>query len=147
MQIELTEEQYKEMAELVVLGYWVRGHVAEIRDEQDKGRWKNAQNRILFAAMNNDIGGVAELFHGYIMPADELSSRVEEMMEEYDDDEFWHELEVRLGQRDFYRDVSTEELKKINEDNGWLPDKVHDYYRKYEEEFDKYDIDRLEIKK
>ena len=147
MHIELTEEQYRDLVELVVLGNYVRGGVADIRGESGDNRWEKIEQCVLFAAINDDITGVAEMFHGQIVPTDELDGKVEEMMEEYDNDEFWHELEVRLGQRDFYREIIKDDLKYIEEHHGVLPERINSYYQKYEDEFDEHDIDRLEIKK
>lgn len=146
MQIELTNEQYKELATLVCLGSWVRDDVAGIDGEQNTP-WENIQKRILFAAINENIPGLAEIFEGQIVPADELSEECEEIMEEFNEFQFFHELTLRLGQRDFYREASKEDIKYIEDHHGLMPEKVHRYYRKYDEEFEKNDIDRLEIKK
>lgn len=146
MQIELTNEQYKDLAVLVALGTWVREGIEDM-DGAPPSRWANLEKRILFVAINENIPNVAEVFEGQIVPADELSHECEEIMEEYNDLQFFHELTLRLGQRDFYREASKEDIKYIEDHHGLMPEKIHTYYRKYDDEFEENDIDRLEIKK
>lgn len=146
MQIELTNEQYKDLTLLVCLGSWVREGVEDM-DGAPPSRWANLEKRILFAGINENIPNVAEIFEGQIVPADELSKECEEIIEEYNEFQFFHELTIRLGQRDFNREAAKEDLKYIDDHHGMLPEKIHKYYRKYDEEFEKNDIDRLEIKK
>lgn len=146
MQIELTNEQYKDLALLVCLGNWVREGIEDM-DGAPPSRWANLEKRILFAAINENIPNISEIFEGQIVPTDELNHECEEIMEEYNEFQFFHELTLRLGQRDFYRAASKEDIKYIEDHHGLMPEKIHKYYRKYDEEFEENDIDRLEIKK
>ncbi len=41
--------------------------------------------------------------------------------------------------------MSEKERKDIERNNGWLPERIHELYTKYEEEFEKHGIDRIEI--
>lgn len=145
MEIELTKEQYKELLLLVLLGSWVRGGVADMRGEHGK-EMDELEEYLLREAKNFDLTDLAEPFEGHTVPSDRLSEEYEEIMEEYNDDEFWSQLSTRLGQRDFERTMSKEEEQHIKDNNGWFPERIHEIYEKYDEEFEKHGIDRLEIK-
>ena len=145
MKIELSNEQYRDLVMLVCLGDWVRGDVADQRGE-NSDRWKKIKERVLFAAINENIPGIAELFHGTIMTTDNLSHEYEEMLDEYNNEIFWHELSLRLGQRDYEREATKEDIGYTESHYGMLPEKVHKYYKKYDDEFEDNGIERLEIK-
>jgi len=78
--------------------------------------------------------------------SDEFAEKIEEMMEEYDEDEFWSELSSRLGRRDYFKTITPEEKEKIEKDQ-WLTRRVDELYSAYDEEFEKHGIDRLEVVK
>ena len=145
MKIEISNEQYRDLVMLVCLGEWVRGDVADWRGENGE-RWEKIRERILFAAINENIPGIAELFQGAILPTDNLSLEYEKMLDEYNDEIFWHELSLRLGQRDYERNATDADKKYTEDHYGMLPEKVHKYYKKYDDEFEEYGVERLDIK-
>ena len=145
MNIELTKKQYKELLLLVLLGSWVRGGVADLRGEYSK-EMDELEEYLLGGAKNFDLGDLAEHFEGHIGASDKLSKEYEEVMEEYNDDEFWSQLSRRLGQRDFKRTVTKEEERHMKDNDGWFPERIHKIYEEYDKEFEEHSIDRLEIK-
>ena len=98
-----------------------------------------------FNEETENING-SSLFYG-ILINEELSNEIDEIMDEHNESEFWHLLMVRLGQRDFREEAIDKDIKFIEKNHGMLPEKVHKYYKKYGDEFEKYDIDRLKIVK
>ena len=80
------------------------------------------------------------------MPSDTLSHEYEEILDEYNDEQFWHELSLRLGQRDYEREATKEDAEYTEAHYGMLPEKVHKYYKKYDDEFEEYGIERLEVR-
>lgn len=145
MQIEFTQKQFKEMLLAAMFYSWIRGGLADGKGEDFK-QYEELESYLLQIAKRENMTELFENFKDELIPSDELSEEEEEIMDEYDDDVFWHELTMRLGKRDFYRDMTDEEKKEAKE-NGWLPDRVHEFYDKYEKEFDKYGIGRLEVKR
>ena len=143
MQLNLTKEQLKEMILAAMFYSWVRGGLADGRGE-DFEQYHKLEEHLLSVAKVNGFNDLAENFRGSLLPSDEMSEQVEEIMSDYDDDTFWHELTMRLGKRDFWRTVSPGEEKEA-EERGWLPERIHEIYKKYEDEFDEYDIGRLKI--
>ncbi|MGB8816016.1 MAG: hypothetical protein WCC74_02155 [Minisyncoccia bacterium] len=144
MKIEVSKEQLKEMILSAMFYSWVRGGLADQKGE-DFNQYEKLENFLLKIADENGFSDLAEKFHNTLVPTDELSELLENTMEEHDEDVFWHELTTALGKRDFYRTVTKEEKKEMEEKN-WLPDRIHTIYKKYEEEFEKHGIDRLDIK-
>ena len=91
-------------------------------------------------------GDLIENFHGKTLLEDEVCKKINEIIEDYNDYIFWNELEVRTGKRDFERTITEEEKKYIKKNNDWLPERINELYDKYRDEFEKYGINRLEIK-
>jgi hypothetical protein len=123
---------------------WIRGGLADNKG-QDPSQYETLQNYLLEIAEDNGYNNLTEYFHGHLLPNDELCKLEEEIMAEYDDDAFWHELITLLGQRDFWRTVTPAEEKEIKKQNC-LPERVQDFYDKYEKEFEEHGIEKLEIK-
>ncbi|MCX6375912.1 MAG: hypothetical protein NTU88_07780, partial [Armatimonadetes bacterium] len=145
MQLDLTKEQFRELLKAVIAGVYVREAVAEERDTPGWREIRDIESYLLTVAGDSDSADMAESFHGVWVPADELSDEVDEELEEYGDQEFWHGLEMALGQRDFRRTVTKEEKKFIADNDGLFPERMHVLYKKYSKEFEKHGIDRLEI--
>lgn len=145
MQLELSKEQFKEMLLAAMFYSWVCGGLADSKGE-DFQKYEKLEEYLLKVAKENNFNDLVEEFEGHLVPDDNLSELVEETISEYDEDTFWFELVNRLGKRDFSRTITSEEKKEL-EKTDWLPDRIHDIYKKYEEEFDENGIERLEIKK
>lgn len=145
MKIEFTKGQYEELMLLISLGSWVRGAVADI-DGEYNSKMDDLENYLAEQAKENGLDHLIEDFEGHVILGDSISEKIEEMMGDYDDDVFWDELETRLGKRDFYRTITDEEKKEI-EKQEWLPERIHEIYGKYQKEFEKNGIERLEIEK
>lgn len=144
IQVEITKDQLKEMILSAMFYSWICGGLADGKGE-DFSQYEKIEKFLLKIAHENGLSDLAEEFHDTLVPSDELLELMEDTMEEHDEDVFWYELNTALGKRDFYRTI-TEEEKKQMEKEKWLPERVHTLYEKYEDEFEKHGIDRLEIK-
>ena len=122
---------------------FIRGGLADDKGEDFK-KYEELENYLLKVAEENDFNDLIEKFHGQLIPADELSELEEEIMSEYDDDALWSELITRLGRRDFFRTVTPAEDKEMKK-RDWLPDRAQEFFDKYDKEFEKYGVERLEI--
>ena len=141
--MKLNKVELKELILTLMVGSSVRSAVAELDGED----WEKIEDQYLpFLELARNLGysDLIENFKGSLIPSNKLCKKEEEILSEFTDDEFWNDLEIRLGQRDFTESLTKEELEKIGK-NFWLPDKVHGYYKKYEKEFEKYGIQRLRI--
>ena len=141
--MKLNKEELKELILTLMVGSSVRSAVAELDGED----WEKIEDQVRpFLELAKKLGysDLVEDFKGSLLPSNKLCKEEEDIISIYTDDEFWNDLEIRLGQRDFTEGLTKEELQKMSK-NFWLPDKIHQYYRKYEKEFEKYGIQRLRI--
>lgn len=145
MKLELTDEQFKELIFLAMVGEGVRGGVLDGRGEYDPAKHNALMEYLFQKAHEAGRTDIAEVFHGHVVPSDAFADAEEELMEEYNDDHFWFELTNRLGQRDFEKNMTDDERRE-SEEQGWLPERVREFYERYEREFEEYGVERLEIK-
>jgi len=146
MKIDLTEKQFKELLLLVSIGTYIKGAIEDMKGKYyDEAR---VMGYLLGYAKEFGLEDMAEIFEGKLIQSDKFSEKVDKMMDEYDEDEFWHRLVMYLGKRDFFRETTKEELAEIKKDEfGWLPKKIQEYYARYEKEFEGHGVERLGIKK
>lgn len=67
-----------------------------------------------------------------------------EILARYEDDTFWHEFIHRLGERDFERRATDEELSALNA-GGPYPERVAWHYDVWKRETGEHGIERIEI--
>jgi len=145
MELKLNNEQFRELLIDVVIGTYIREAVLDARGEdfEDVGK---LQEYLLFVAKDFNAEDMVENFKGSLIPSEKVCEEYHDKnIEEYNDNEFWHRLETDLGKRDFLKTLTDEERKKIEKD-GWLPDRVNEFYDRYAKEFEKHGIERLYIK-
>ena len=148
MKIDLTKEQYENLVKIVYLGNWV---VNAIRTgaEGDERIEKYEDTEQYIFSFYKDFG--LEKYIEYdkefkeFFPTSELedNSDTRGYLEDYDNEAFWDELGDRLGDRDFFRKYTEEEIKAMDQKERFLTNQKS--IIKYEEEFEKYGIDRLEL--
>jgi len=151
MQIELSKEQYRNLLEMSHIANSVLGILGDVLPEETNFKKKSDEMTELedyFISYAKDFGceDMTEEFHEKTLLKEDVYEKIQEIMDEYDDYIFWNELEVRMGKRDFERTITEEDKKYIKENKGWLPERIHEIYDKYAEEFENHGIDCLEIK-
>jgi len=145
MHLELNEQQYRELALLVSIGSYIRGGVDDMEGAYTR-ETDALQEYILSHAKDFNAEDLIERFEKYVVPSSALIARYHDhYIEEHDEDHFWYMLEMTLGQRDFAYHASEEEKEKIRINDGWMGDIIEPYYKRYEEEFETYGIERLRI--
>ena len=149
MKINFTKKQYEDLIYALEAGFHVYGILG---DAVSRENYKERSNRIeelneYFFSFAEKFGmeDLVEEFRGKIIPKDEFSEKLFEIMDEYNNETFWHELETRFGQREFDRTKTEEEMREIRENNGIYPDRIHDLYKGWGKEFEKHGIERLEV--
>ncbi len=147
MEIKLTKEQYKMLMKMVMVGNDIYGILGDEISED----YKNESNKIdefrgyiLGRAKDFGCGHLTEEYMGKIIPSDDFSEEMQMVTDDYDDETFWHELETRLGKRDFEFAMTDEERAKA-EKTGILPSRVFDFYEKWRKEFEENGVERLGI--
>lgn len=145
MNLNLTEAQFAELLELVHIGAYVRNAVREQEDDYNPTRDEALEDFLYKVALEHKIPGIElDKEIGYIGPTNQKEEQLHAIIEQYDEDQFWFELGRLLGQRDLRRTLTANEEGE-SEQSGWLPERVHELYEKYDEEFERYGIERLEV--
>ncbi len=149
MEIDLTKEQYQNLLDACAIAdnvYGILGDTWPDTYKRQSERIEKVREYLLLHAEDFGCKDLAETFKGKLIPSDAYSAVMDVIMEDYDDETFWHELETRLGKRDFENTMTDAEREEV-EKKGWLPDRIHGIYEKWVEEFVKYGVDRLVINK
>ncbi len=148
MKINLSKKQFETLIKVVEAGSSVYGILGDSVSEEYKKESNDIEElRKYLIGFANGYGfeDMTEIFMGKLIMSDEWSEKLHEVIEDYDDQTFWHELETRLGKRDFERTMTEEEKEEIK-NSGRYPSRVYDLYEKWGKEFEKYGTDRLSIK-
>ncbi len=141
--LSLSEEQFRELLINFFIGSWIRESVTDLYDESIE-QSRELEKFLLNIAKEKDLDELFEEFEGDLIPSIILSREVENAMNDFAESEFWHNLAMNLGKRDFLRKASKED-RSIIEKTQCFPNKVNEFYQKYKNEFDQYGLDRLEI--
>jgi len=149
MKINFTTEQYENLIKIVYLGNWMINAIRSGNPGDEQIEKYNEIEQYIFS-FAKDFGlekyiELDEKFNKYF-PSQELEAdkEIEQYMEDYNNQIFWDELADRLGWRDFIRKYGEEKISLMSQKERFL--KREEMVIKYEEEFEKYGIERLEIK-
>ena len=146
MNIELTKEQFKTLFKMTHLGEWM---VNGIRTpDQYIKEYEDLTCYIFSFAKEAGLENWVELDEesGKFHPSIEFDGNAEisDFIDESNNEIFWAELSERLGDRDFLREYGKEKIKNMAKDERFL--KNQNFIYKYDEEFYKNGINRLEIR-
>ncbi|KKQ91732.1 MAG: hypothetical protein UT58_C0004G0026 [Microgenomates group bacterium GW2011_GWC1_39_7b] len=144
--MKFTKGELKELILTLIVGSWVREAVDEYNGEEYKSPSRHEKLLKYFLELSEKLGyeDLFEKFKGELIVSNSLGKEEDKIMEIFHEDVFWEELQTRMGKRDFFKSITKEEKEGLKK-NFCLPERVHKIYEKYEKEFEKYGIDRLEI--
>lgn len=149
MNIELTNEQFRELLIDVAIGVYIResacGEECEKEGEHACGNVREIEDLLLTFADKFGASDMVEKIEDELALSEEAETIVEDIIEDYSDSDFWERLIILMGQRDFLKTVTEDELKQIEASSGNLPDRIQDYCEKYAEEFADHGISRLQV--
>ena len=152
MKIELTKEQYQDLIKANAIGNAVLGILGDsFPDEykQQSNTIDSLQEYLLKYAGEFDSNDLIEDFEGKeVLSQEYYEEKIMPIVDTYDDVTVCDDLARALARRDFRRDFTQAEIRKMAKQNGgYLGVEMYDYEKKYWDEFDKHDYDRLEIVK
>lgn len=143
IKIELTPQQFRDLLLLVSLGTFVKESVDDITGE-DYTKTNQTLESLCRLAYEHGLNNLVEKFEDHFVPTASLEKEEEAIIDMFTEDSFWEDLVLYLGRRDFLRSLTNKEIVKLAKVQ-WLPDKVRRFYRKWEEEFTKHGLARLDI--
>ena len=142
MQIELTNEQYRQLLELVSLGNGVLGTVGDLSEDQvyeaKSMEGEDMQSYLLSFAGEFDSEDLLkeEMYQEHILP----------IMMDYEDLVTYDNLSTQLAWRDINREMSEEELNEMVEKyEDQLEEKISAYEDGYRQEFARFGLTHLEV--
>lgn len=146
MEIKFTKEQYDSLIKLVYLGNWM---INSIRDKGEEIKKYDDIEQYIYSfakeyGLENLIEYDTQMKQYY--PTWELDDNpeIEPYRQDYENEVFWDELADRLAEQDFVRRYDEKTIRKMSQKEHF--EKIQPFIEKYEEEFNKHGIERIEIK-
>ncbi len=145
MKIEFSKEEYLKLLDMVNIADWVI-HSFTTGEGEGTREYRELQAKIFSFAQEYGLDDLVELFEGSYEPTRKFEdeSPAFDFIEEYEEEVFWDELIDRLTQRDMEVKHGEDWLDEIFE-NEELFREYQDKLLEYEEEFEKYGLDRLKL--
>ena len=133
MKIELTEQQFRYLLDLVYIGNWVMNSTRE----NDRIKEYDEVESLLFGkAADEGMGVVAEVYNGEVIPSRAFADGgIHEAIEQYEDVVFYEILAEELA----LRDMDGEPLTREN--YGELMERIDAYLS----EFDEHGTDNISV--
>ena len=154
MKINITNKQYEDLITALALANGMLGILGDLTtDEEGKG-YKERSNRTeeleSFFLQHAALSGNKKLAHEYggkmVLDDEAYENDIFPIIEDYDEHVLYDSLSSRLAWRDFHREHTKEEIDAIGKKNGgYFGVAMYDYEKKYWDEFEKHDLNRLEI--
>jgi hypothetical protein len=141
MKIELTEEQYRRLVELVFLGSWFANSI-ETGEGINEDFEEMEQVILSYSKQLNmeDLITYDEEFEEYF-PTTEFEDIVDPYIKKYDNEVFWEGLLNRLAKRDLLREIGP--VNRMSDDHL---KRLFEIEEKYDIEFEKNGLKNLEVK-
>ncbi len=146
MKIELTKKQYWDLMRGMYMADWMANAICDEGMKEDDGI-KEARDYIFSFAKEMGYEDFAEYdgelgkYFATLDMDDEPATRA--LIERYDDHVFWEEIAERLGERDFFRKYTHEEIQTMTDKERFM--KRMECQIIWEEEFEKHGVERLEV--
>lgn len=145
--IIFTRKQFQALLKTVYLGNWM-ANANRVNDMQKD--YESTEDYIFSKASQFGLEKYVdheETDGGRYYPTNlfEESTDVHKMHEAYDEETFWDELADHLGERDFMKKYSIEEIQKMTQEEYFV--KLSECIDFYNEEFEKFGLERIEVKK
>lgn len=151
MKINITKKQY---IDLITMSRVANNVIGILGDFIEDNPYKEQSNRaealelyLLTFAKDFECDNFVEEWEGKMIMSEAISEKFQEIIEDYNEFNFWESLATEMGKRDFIRTITNDDKEYIKEHDGWLPDRIHDIYEIYHKEFEDHGIDRLEVQR
>jgi len=148
MKINLTKEQYWNLMRAVYMADWMANAICESDMKQDD-KIKEIRDYVFSFAKEMGFEDYAEYdeelgkYYATFDMDDDPATR--QLIERYDEHSAWDEISSWLGERDFHRKYSREEIEKMTDEERFT--KQMECEAVWGEEFEKNGIDRLKVDK
>lgn len=146
MKINLTKKQYWDLLRSLYIADWMANAICDAGMKKDD-EIKNIRNYIFSFAKEfgyDDFVEYSDEYKEYFstLAMDDESS-VRELINRYDEHSTWDEFGSWLGERDFYKKYTPEQIEKMTEEERFI--KLMECEIAWETEFETYGIERIGI--
>ncbi len=151
MKIDLTTNQYEILIKALETSAYIYGPMSDMVDKKYK-KVNEGIEQVIHELLNHSkefsYDKNVENFNGKNHLNEEVSSKILDELAEYDEWQLWDNLAYKLAWRDFRKIHSRKEIEEIFKKNeGYLGVEIYEYEKKYYDEFETYEYDRLYIVK
>lgn len=150
MKLNINKRQYENIIKALEISSFVYGDLSDFIDKkyrQNNDDLENTKKDLLEHAKEFNFDKNTENFEDRIVLREEYYSKLLDDLFLYDNHQLFEGLAEKLGRRDFHLKYTKEEIAKISEENeGYLAVPLHDFEKKYYDEFNENEYDRLFIK-
>ena len=146
--IELTKKQYEVLMNALQIAGSVYGIMGDIVDKKYKkrsGEIDELESYLLEKAKELGLGNMIEIFQEKKVVDQEYLEKAMNDLFEYDEFVFWDTLPRKLANRNLVRKLGKEKIRTM--DNIAYIHVEYPIEDEYRNEFDKHELERLEIKK
>lgn len=153
MKINITKEQYKNLIKGIAIANSVMGILGDaVSEEEYKSQSDDLEELENYLLQYADDFGCREFvqYDGECVILDDefYEDKIMSIMGDYEEYIAYDFFANELAWRDFKRDYSEEEIKKMAEKNGdYFGVELYDYEKKYWDEFEENGVERVDVKK
>jgi hypothetical protein len=150
MSINLTKKQYECLIKALEAANSVYGILGDsVSDEYKKQSNEIEELTDYFLSLARDFGmeHITQKYKEKLILDDVYAESLDEVIDDYNNEIFWDELQTRLGKRDFERTITEAEKKEIIKNHGWYPDRIRELYEVWSKELEDNGVENLGILK
>jgi hypothetical protein len=144
MKINFTNKQYEALLKLVYLGNWVANSNHVPGSKEIHASLEEVEEYVFSYAKDFGLKHFVDTrFKGKAYPSRQFDeeSGVQDIIDEYDEENLWDELCDQLSRRDFHEKYSNEEIEKMDPDERM--EKLYSFISTWEDEFENHGLSRL----
>lgn len=150
MKINLTHKQYETLIKALETSSFVYGTLTDFVDEEyrkDLVSIESMAEDLLAHARVFNFSNNVEVFMNKDILKEEYYKKIFDDVIEYDEYITFKNLANKLGMRDFKEKYTTKEIEDMAEKSkGYLGVPLYDFEKKYYDEFNEYEYNRLYVK-
>lgn len=143
MKLELTDNQYRDLIELLFYGNWIANASRTGAEGDEKiEKYEKLQEYLFSHAKHFNADDVVIKEDNEFYTTLEFEERLMPIVEEYDEYTFWEQISNKLAKRDLLREIgSVRQLKEMHRE------RMYEIEEQYEIEFEKNGLKNLVIMK
>jgi len=147
MQIDFSKDEYRTFLGILEIADWIL-FAHQTDKPQDRKHYQDFEQKIFAYAEAfgaSDLIVYDEKYKQYFPTREyDENSPVRPFIDEFENDCFWTELAERLSDRDMLRELGEKKIRRMTAQERFMTHQ--EFEQKYQEEFEKHGIDRLQIK-